>query len=113
MNITKIIKLGGIITFDDMSHLDQSLDPSFILDDLKEDLFQASFALGQILDIGWHPEFCESECFRVALISKKNWDTPIHLENSSTWKELERSIQNTLEKISQEAKTIPSEIKTK
>lgn len=52
MNITKIIKLGGIITFDDMSHLDHSLDPSFILDDLKEDLFQASFALGQILDIG-------------------------------------------------------------
>ena len=111
MNTTKIIEFGGIITFDDMSRLDQSLDPSFILDDLKEDLFQASFPLGKILDIGWYPEFCERGCFRVALISEQNWDTPIHLENASTWKELERSIQNTLEIILQEAKTMPSGIK--
>jgi hypothetical protein len=113
MNTTKIIEFGGIITLDDMSHLDQSSDPSFILDDLKEDLFQASFPLGQILDIGWYPEFCERGCFIVALISEQNWDTPIHLENASTWKELERAIQNTLEKISQKAKTLSSGIKTK
>jgi hypothetical protein len=109
MSTTKIIEFGGIITFDDMSHLDQSLDPSLILDDLKEDLFQASFPFGQILDIGWYPEFCESGHFKVALISDQNWDTPMHLENASTWKELERSILNTLKKISREAKTIPSQ----
>ena len=108
MNTTKIIEFGGIITFDDMSHLDQSLDPSLILDDLKEDLLQASFPLGQILDIGWYPEFCESGSFRVNLISKFNWGTPIHSENAKNWVELEKSITNALRKI----KISPQKTKT-
>lgn len=38
MFTTEIEKLGGTVTFDDISQLDQSADISIILDELKEDL---------------------------------------------------------------------------
>lgn len=99
MNIQRINELGGKITLDDISHLNQAMEPSLLIDDLKEDLFQASFALDQILDIGWYPEFCKDGHFRVVLISKSDWDAPVHYENAKDWVELEEALANTLNKI--------------
>ena len=65
MDTKKIIELGGTITFDDISHPDQLIDISMIVNYLKEDLFQAVFPYEQIIDIGWYPEFCENGTFRV------------------------------------------------
>ncbi|WP_457968007.1 hypothetical protein M1D68_18530 [Pseudomonas sp. R4-84] len=99
MNTQKISELGGKITFDDISHLNQAMEPSLLIDDLKEDLFQASFPLDQILDIGWYPEFCQDGHFRVLLISKSDWDAPVSCENAKNWEELEEVLANTLNKI--------------
>jgi hypothetical protein len=99
MNTQKIDQLGGEITLDDISHLNQTKEPSQLIDDLKEDLFQASFPSDQILDIGWYPEFCKGGHFRVVLISKSNWDTPVHSENARNWIELEKALANALSKI--------------
>ncbi|MCL6703261.1 hypothetical protein [Pseudomonas sp. T1.Ur] len=99
MNTQKINELGGKVTFDDISHLNQATEPLLLIDDLKEDLFQACFPLDQILDIGWYPEFCKDGHFRVVLISESNWDTPIHCENAKNWAELEEVLTNALNKI--------------
>jgi hypothetical protein len=99
MNTQKISELGGTITFDDISHLNQATEPSLLIDDLKEDLFQASFPLDQILDIGWYPEFCKDGHFRVVLISKSDWDAPVHCENAKNWMELEEVLETALNKI--------------
>ncbi|WP_431145855.1 hypothetical protein [Pseudomonas alvandae] len=99
MNTQKINELGGKITFDDISHLNQTAEPTLLIDDLKEDLFQVSFPLDQILDIGWYPEFCKDGHFRVVLISESNWDTPIHCEYAKNWAELEEVLTNALDKL--------------
>jgi hypothetical protein len=99
MKTQKINELGGKITFDDISHLNQTAEPSLLIDELKEDLFQASFPLDQILDIGWYPEFCKDGHFRVVLISEYNWDTPIHCEYAKSWAELEEVLTNALSKL--------------
>ena len=50
MNTNKMIELGGTITFDYISHLNQLIYTSMIIDDLKEDLFPHD----QLIDIGWY-----------------------------------------------------------
>ncbi|NNA59424.1 hypothetical protein [Pseudomonas koreensis] len=98
MNIQKIITLGGKITLDDISNLVGS-DITLIIDELKEDLLQASMPLEQIIDIGWYPEFSEDGSFRTSLISNKNWESPIYSENAKTWAELDKALEKTLSKI--------------
>jgi hypothetical protein len=88
MNIQPITALGGTITLDNLI--------SLITDELKEDLLQASFRLGQILDIGWYPEFSEQGAFRVSLISNRNWESPIYCETAKTWTDLYQAITNAL-----------------
>ncbi|QBX42306.1 hypothetical protein E4T63_17640 [Pseudomonas fluorescens] len=102
MLITEIEKLGGTVTFDDISQLDQSADISIILDELKEDLFQAILPFQQIIDIGWYPEFSEHGAFKVSLISNYNWEAPIHSEKAKDWTELKNAIKNTLKKVQTE-----------
>lgn len=48
---------------DDLFHLDRTLAITIIADQLKEDLFQATFPHELLLDIGWHPEFDEKRLF--------------------------------------------------
>ncbi|MCM8744838.1 hypothetical protein [Pseudomonas koreensis] len=98
MNIQKIITLGGKITLDDISNLVGS-DITLIIDELKEDLLQASMPLEQIIDIGWYPEFSEDGSFRTSLISNKNWESPIYSEKAKTWAELDKALEKTLSKI--------------
>lgn len=91
-----MIEFGGTITLDDISHLDQLADTSMIIDDLKEDLFQAIFPHDQIIDIGWYPEFCENGKFRVSLIKAYDWEHPIFSDNAKSLAELNKSILNAL-----------------
>lgn len=58
MEVREVEALGAAINFDDVSRLDQSVDVVEVVNDLKEDLFQASFPFEQIIDIDWCPEFC-------------------------------------------------------
>ncbi|WP_085712123.1 MULTISPECIES: hypothetical protein [unclassified Pseudomonas] len=95
----EIENLGGTITFDDLSQLDQSTEISSIVDELKEDLFQATFPFQQIIDIGWYPEFSENGEFKVSLVSNSNWEKPIHSEKAKNWTELKNAIENTLKKV--------------
>jgi len=99
MNTKKIIELGGTITFDDISHLNQLIDISMIIDDLKEDLFQAVFPHDQLIDIGWHPEFCENGTFRISLIKAYDWEHPAFSEKAKSWAELNKAISNALNKL--------------
>lgn len=99
MDTKKIIELGGTITFDDISHLNQLIDTSMIVDDLKEDLFQAVFPHDQLIDIGWHPEFCENGTFRVSLIKAYDWEHPAFSEKAKSWTELNKAISNALNKL--------------
>ncbi|WP_248805110.1 hypothetical protein [Pseudomonas sp. MWU13-2100] len=102
MTIKKIIEHGGTITFDDISHLNQSVETSLIIDDLKEDLFQATFPFEQIIDIGWYPEFCKNGEFRISLIKDSDWNNPIFSEKAQNWTELNSAIFNALKKLKTE-----------
>jgi hypothetical protein len=99
MNTKKIIELGGTITLDDISHLNQLAGTSGIIDDLKEDLFQAVFPKDQIIDIGWHPEFYENGTFRVSLIKAYDWEHPIFSDQAKNWEELYNAISCALDKL--------------
>lgn len=99
MDVHEVEALGGIIIFDDISCLDQSVGLAEIVDELKEDLFQASFRFEQIIDIGWYPEFCESGFFRVSLILECNWETPVYCEEAKDWVGLAAALTNTLKKV--------------
>lgn len=99
MDTKKIIELGGTVTFDDISHLNQLIDTSMIVDDLKEDLFQAVFPHDQLIDIGWYPEFCENGTFRVSLIKAYDWEHPAFSEKAKSWTELNKAISSALNKL--------------
>ncbi|MGW8466051.1 hypothetical protein [Pseudomonas sp. CLCA07] len=70
-----------------------------IIDDLKEDLFQAVFPKNQIIDIGWHPEFCENGTFKVSVIKVYNWEHPAFSDKVKNWEELHKAISIALEKL--------------
>lgn len=94
-----IIEHGGKITLDDISQIDQTLKILEVVDDLKEDLLQASFPHEQIIDIGWHPEFCENGSFKVSLIKNFNWEQPISTSKAKNWSELHTAILETLKSL--------------
>lgn len=96
MNTSKIITLGGKITLDDISQLDQTIDISLEIENLKEDLFQATFPCGQILDIGWYPEFSTYGSFVISLIRNQDWQNPTHCEKAKNWAELKIALENIL-----------------
>lgn len=98
MNIQEIINLGGKIIFDEISNLSNS-KISLITDDLKEDLFQAAFPSGKIIDIGWYPEFSKNGSFKILLISNRDWGSPTYSETAKTWKSLEKALKNTLKRM--------------
>ncbi|MCU0074900.1 hypothetical protein N8H71_25180 [Pseudomonas koreensis] len=99
MNTSKIITLGAKITLDDISQLDQILDISLEIENLKEDLFQATFPCGQILDIGWYPEFSTYGSFVISLIRNQDWQNPTHCEKAKNWAELKIALENILKNL--------------
>jgi hypothetical protein len=99
MNTSKIITLGGKIALDDISQLDQKLDITLEIENLKEDLFQATFPCGQILDIGWYPEFSTRGSFVISLIRNQDWQNPTHCEKAKNWAELKIALENILKNL--------------
>ncbi|MCX4218931.1 MULTISPECIES: hypothetical protein [Pseudomonas] len=99
MNTSKIITLGAKITLDDISQLDKTIDTSLEIENLKEDLFQATFPCGQILDIGWHPEFSTYGSFVISLIRNQDWQNPTHCEKAKNWAELKIALENILKNL--------------
>ncbi|SMH59018.1 hypothetical protein SAMN03159362_4565 [Pseudomonas sp. NFIX51] len=87
---------GGKITLDDISQIDHTLKILEVIGDLKEDLLQASFPHEQIIDIGWHPEFCETGNFKVSPIKNLNWEQPISTNSAKDCSELCTAALNTL-----------------
>ncbi|GLH18730.1 hypothetical protein N7632_17315 [Pseudomonas atacamensis] len=98
MNTEKIKNLDGKITFDELTSLDGS-KIALPTDKLREDLLQASFPHEQIIDIGWYPEFSEHGAFRISLIANQNWNSPIYTETAKTLDDLEKALDNTLDKV--------------
>ncbi|WP_236191346.1 hypothetical protein [Pseudomonas pharyngis] len=99
MNTSKIITLGAKITLDDISQLDQTIDTSLEIENLKEDLFQATFPCGQILDIGWYPEFSTYGSFVISLIRNQDWQNPTHCEKAKNWEEFKIALENILKNL--------------
>ncbi|AZD05693.1 hypothetical protein C4K26_0259 [Pseudomonas chlororaphis] len=98
--ITKYItERGGKIIFDDTFRIDHSFEILEAIDELKEDLLQASFPHDQIIDIGWYPEFCENGSFKVSLIKNLNWEQPISTNRAKDWNELYTAVLNTLKNL--------------
>ncbi len=94
-----LARFGAKITFDDISHLDQAIEPSLLINNLKEDMFQATFPCGQILDIGWYPEFSTRGSFVISLIHNQDWQNPIHCEKAKNWAELKIALENVLKNL--------------
>lgn len=94
-----LARLGAKITFDDISHLDQAIKLSLLTNNLKEDMFQAIFPCGQILDIGWYPEFSTRGSFVISLIHNQDWQNPIHCEKAKNWAELKIALENVLKNL--------------
>lgn len=99
MNICAVKAVGGVIKFDDISCLDQSVSLAEIVDGLKEDLFQAAFPFEQVIDIGWYPEFSRHGFFRVVLVSRSNWSMPVYSAKAKNWDELESVLMSALREV--------------
>lgn len=94
-----LARLEAKITFDDISHLDQAIELSLLIKNLKEDMFQAIFPCGQILDIGWYPEFSTFGSFVISLIRNQDWQNPTHCEKAKNWAELKIALENILKNL--------------
>ncbi|EKB03141.1 hypothetical protein HMPREF9711_02468 [Myroides odoratimimus CCUG 3837] len=87
----------GIITYDTLSHLNFNGSPAEVIDELKEDLFQAEFGNHTLLDIGWYPEFDADGHFCVQIISNYDWEAPLYKENCKSFTSLEESVLHALQ----------------
>jgi len=84
MNANEIDWKSGHVKFWDLGFLDVNIPLTKQLSELKEDLAQANFPRGLIIDIGWYPEFSEDGTFCVKVVHGKQWDQPAMQERSPT-----------------------------
>jgi hypothetical protein len=75
---------SGSVAFWDLAFLDPKKPLPEQIDDLKEDLAQAHFHGGIVLDAGWFPSFSEDGAFVVRVVRETDWDDPLFLEKSKT-----------------------------
>jgi hypothetical protein len=68
---------NGVITSWDIDELDldKSIESQVHL--LKEDLMQARFGDGIILDLGWYPEFDPRGQFVLSVVREQEWGNPV------------------------------------
>lgn len=97
--INELAKYGAVIHLDDLSHINTDADIVAIIDELKEDLLQATFPKNELLDIGWYPEFCENGAFRVSLIQDLDWEHPLFCKTIKSWPELSTAVKDALSHI--------------
>lgn len=94
-----VTKHGGKIVFDDLSVLDEKKKIADQIDDLKEDLFQATFSNDRILDIGWYPSFEPTGSFHIKLVFEHDWDNPIFSDTARSFEKLSIAVEMAVKKI--------------
>jgi hypothetical protein len=60
---------------------------------LKEDLAQIAYPNGNILDIGWYPEFSVSGAFVISVVQNGDWEEPIFQAKCNAISELAQAIR--------------------
>lgn len=88
---------GGQVTFWDLDLVSDLSPLSHQVELLKEDLAQAQYPNGCVLDVGWYPEFSPDGHFAVAVIKADNWEKPIHYCECKTVSDLRTAISNALQ----------------
>lgn len=87
---------GGVVTFDDFP-IKEGHPLERYVDDLKEDMLQAEFPGGYILDVGWRPSFEIKGKFYAVLIKDFDWSNPIYSEAAEDVTALKDKINKALE----------------
>lgn len=64
---------------------------------LKEDLAQIEYPNGNILDIGWYPEFSVSGAFVISVVQNGDWEGPIFQAKCNAMAELAQTIREAIE----------------
>lgn len=80
------------VTYDEISFLPEEFDPADYLEHLKEDLLQLQLPNGDIVDVGWLPEFDPTGAFHVTVVSAGDWDHPRRREQAGEVSELRRTL---------------------
>jgi hypothetical protein len=75
---------AGRVTFWDLTFLDAAKPLAEQLDDLKEDLAQARYEGGVLVDVGWSPSFSAEGAFVVRVVREADWDAPLFLERHAS-----------------------------
>lgn len=76
---------NGLITFDDLSLLNENLPYESQFFCLKEDLLQVErLDKKYLLDVGWYPEFDIAGFFEIKVIEKYNWEKPLFSQKTNT-----------------------------
>jgi len=68
---------NGVVTAWDIDELDLSKSVESQIYLLKEDLMQARFGNGILLDLGWYPEFDPRGQFVLSVVKEQEWENPI------------------------------------
>lgn len=89
-----LISNGWTITYDEF-HLDCSIPFSEQIDDLNEDLFQAT-KNNYIIDIGWYPEMNSEGKLIMNMIKDFNWSQPEKSYDVICYNELVERIEETI-----------------
>lgn len=81
----------GEISYNDLS-LDWNAPLSEQALNLKEDLFQASFPEGLLLDVGWY-NFSDSQGFQINIVRNFNWLAPDFSKKAYSLAELKDGLE--------------------
>lgn len=80
--------LQGTIEFDELSPIIDLHGDNLDFESLKEDMLQASYESGYLLDVGWHPSFDPSGCFQIRVIKEFDWEEPAYISSAYSYKEV-------------------------
>lgn len=94
-----LLKSKSVITFNEFP-LEAGDSLQNRIDDLKEDMLQAVFPSGRLLDIGWRPSFDPDGSFFIVVVHNNDWENPVSLATATTLEELEEEVSAILNKIS-------------
>lgn len=67
---------AALVTYDEISFLPEDFDPTDHLEHLKEDLLQVRLPSGDIVDVGWLPEFDPAGAFHLTVVGEADWERP-------------------------------------
>lgn len=93
MNASQFEWFEGVITLWDLDVLDEQFPAQEQLSELKEDLAQIAFSNGNLVDIGWYPEFDREGAFSVTVIQNSNWDQLLYQKSTSDLREVAAAIR--------------------